>query len=56
MGVVVVPMVVAVIVGEVVGDGPGVAGCVVVVRACGHRRVGTSGRILADRFRPRRAP
>ena len=39
MGVVVVPVVVAVVVGRVVGDGPGVTRDVVAVLVCAHRVV-----------------
>jgi hypothetical protein len=55
MGVVVMPVVVAVIVGQVMLDRSGVAGCVGLVRVCAHDQVGTSGGILADPFRGRRA-
>jgi hypothetical protein len=43
------------IVGQVMLDRSGVAGCVGLVHVCAHDRVGTSGGILADPFRGRRA-
>ena len=49
MRVIVVPVVVAMIVGKVMLDRPGVTGGVGVVRVGAHRRIGTSGGILADR-------
>ena len=55
MGVVVVLVVVAVVVGRVMLDRSGVTGVVVGVRIVAHRRVGTSGGILADRSRGCRA-
>jgi hypothetical protein len=49
-------VVVPVIVGLMVVDGAGVAGGVAAVGVCAHRRVSTSGRILADGSLPRGGP